>query len=150
VALFVVLVVTAAGAVQRSGRDDVVAEPAQRSTTAPSAPAPAPLTLSVTLPAPVVAGQPAEITVRYADGDGRFGGSTEEWGDGVGGASAKQGPCAAGAGFGPLEGSYTATHTWTRPGTYTVAIGVSSYTCTGTAAVVEQASRSVAVRVTAP
>src|SRR4051794_4364351 len=93
VALLVVLVVTPAGAVQRSRRDDVVAEPAQRSTTAPSAPAPAPLTLSVTLPAPVVAGQPAEITVRYADGDGRFGGSTEEWGDGVGGASAKQGPC---------------------------------------------------------
>ena len=92
------------------------------------------------------AGQPAELVVHYQDGKGTFSGSTEDWGDGVGTSSLAQGRCtAAGPPADPTNGSYRATHTWAEPGSYTVSIGVSSYTCVDGAAVEEQASTTVTV-----
>ncbi len=96
------------------------------------------------------AGQAAELTVRYADGDGIFSGSTEDWGDGVGTSSLAQGRCAAsGTPAVPASGSYLAEHTWSEPGSYTVTVGVSSYTCVDGAPVEEQATTTVRVEVTA-
>lgn len=124
-----------------------------RTTPAPAAVEPAvpdPLTLVVTGPSAVVAGQPAMLRVSYADGAGTFSGSTEEWGDDVGTSSLTEGQCAAGATDGTVSGSYRATHTWSEPGSYTVKVGVSSYTCDTGTPVVEEASSTVTVVVAAP
>lgn len=109
---------------------------------------PAPLTLQVEVVAPVVAGRPATVLVRYDDGDGIFSGATEEWGDGVGAGSVKQGRCeAAGAPqpAQPAAGSYQATHVWTEPGSYPVKVAVTTYTCVDGAAVREEAVRTLTV-----
>lgn len=133
----------------RGGGDAVVAQPAKQPP-APGPVAPAALTMTVGLPATVVAGRLATIEVHYADGNGRFGGSTEDWGDGLGTSSLREGTCGAvPAAATPLSGSYRLTHTWARPGIYTVQLGVSSYACTGSGPVEEQASKKVAVTVAA-
>ena len=143
--LGVVLAVAGAGwlALGGAGDDPVVTD------RAPAAAGPAvvePLTLQVDGPAAVQAGQPAELVVHYQDGKGTFSGSTEDWGDGVGTSSLAQGRCtAAGPPADPTSGSYRATHTWAEPGSYTVSVGVSSYTCVDGAAVEEQASTTVTV-----
>lgn len=124
------------------GEDQV----ATRTTAAPGAPAaPAPLSLSVRVPARVVAGQPATVVVGYADGRGVFSGSTEEWGDGVGTSSVEQGQCGPADTTRGASGSYRTRHTWAKPGTYRLTVGVSSYRCRAGVAVPEQASRSVDV-----
>lgn len=115
---------------------------------------PAPLSLEVTAPATqVVAGQAATFEVRWADGAGTFSGSTEEWGDDVGASSLQEGRCdTATASDAATSGSYAVTHTWMTPGTYTVKLGVSSYTCTGGAAgdaLVENAEKTLTVVVAA-
>lgn len=124
-----------------------------RTTPAPAAAgpvAPDPLGLDVTAPTDAVAGQPATLVVRYADGAGAFSGSTEEWGDEVGTSSLTEGQCAVGATDGPASGTYRATHTWSEPGSYTVKVAVSSYTCDTGTPVEEQASTTVTVVVGAP
>jgi hypothetical protein len=120
-----------------------------KATPTPAAPAASTaLALTVDLPSTVTAGTSAEIVVHYSDALGIFSGTTEDWGDGVGTSSLKQGACGAGA---PparaLTGSYTLTHTWEKPGTYTVGLGVGSYTCAGTVATEEQAAKTVSVTV---
>jgi len=145
VAVGVVLAIAGAGWLALGGAEDdpVVTD------RAPAAAGPAvvePLTLQVDGPAAVQAGQPAELVVHYQDGKGAFSGSTEDWGDGVGTSSLAQGRCtAAGPPADPTSGSYRATHTWAEPGSYTVSVGVSSYTCVDGAAVEEQASTTVTV-----
>ena len=149
-ALGLVLVVAGGGWLALRGDEgaDVVATDPGASAAAPTGPAP--LTLEVDLPAVVPAGQAAELTVRYADGDGIFSGSTEDWGDGVGTSSLAQGRCAAsGTPAAPASGSYLAAHTWSEPGSYTVTVGVSSYTCVDGAPVEEQATTTVRVEVAA-
>jgi hypothetical protein len=108
------------------------------------------LSLEVTATADVVAGRPATLVVRYADGAGTFSGSSEEWGDEVGTSSVKEGRCPAGATDGPATGTYRATHTWSDPGSYLVKVAVSSYTCDTGTPVEEQASTTVTVVVGAP
>ena len=148
-ALGVVLAVAGGGwlALGGAGDDDVATNSAADSAPAAAGPAAiAPLTLQVDAPAAVQAGQPADLVVHYQDGKGTFSGSTEDWGDGVGTSSLAQGRCtAAGPPAEPTDGSYTATHTWAEAGSYTVSVGVSSYTCVDGAAVEEQASTTVTV-----
>ncbi|HTE73973.1 MAG TPA: hypothetical protein VK640_12340 [Actinomycetes bacterium] len=111
---------------------------------------PASLGLTVEVPDRVVAGQPASLVVRWADGEGVFNGSTEEWGDGVGTSSLAQDSCAASATAAqdrPSAGRYVASHTWAEPGTYQVTIGVASYLCTGGTATQEDARTTVSVQV---
>jgi hypothetical protein len=111
---------------------------------------PDPLGLDVTVPTDAVAGQPATLVVRYADGAGTFSGSTEEWGDDVGTSSLTEAQCAVTAIDGPVSGTYRATHTWSEPGSYPVKVAVSSYTCDTGTPVEEQATTTVTVVVTAP
>lgn len=111
---------------------------------------PAPLGLTVEVPDQVVAGQPARLVVRWADGEGVFSGSTEEWGDGVGTSSLAQDSCAASATAAqgrPSAGRYAASHTWAEPGTYQVTIGVASYLCEDGTATQEDARTTVSVEV---
>jgi hypothetical protein len=145
-ALVILLAVAAATAwlLLRGGDDDVAATPA------PGAAAdagPAPLSLAVQVPERVVAGTPVTVTVTYEDGAGTYAGSQEDWGDGVGTGSLKQGPCGSVDSGAPLTGSYQATHTWTEPGSYPLTVAVTSYTCENGVAVEEQASRTVTVDV---
>lgn len=123
-----------------------------RTTPAPAAGpvVPDPLVLDVTAPTDAVAGQPATLVVGYADGAGTFSGSTEDWGDDVGTSSLTEGRCPPGATDGPAGGTYSATHTWSEPGSYTVKVAVSSYTCDTGTPVEEQASTTVTVVVGAP
>ena len=119
----------------------------------PAAPAvPAPLIVQVDVPAQVVAGRPATLVVHYADGAGIFSGSTEDWGDQVGTSSVSEGACpaTAAAPAPALSSGYAPRHTWAKPGTYPVTVGVSTYTCVSGAAVQEQASTTVQVVVAAP
>lgn len=148
VAVLAVGALVAAGLALGRGRDDtVVAEPAGQPP-ARGPVAPATLTMTVAAPATVVAGRLATIEVRYAGGHGQFGGSTEDWGDGVGTSSLREGTCGGvPAAATPLSGSYRLTHTWARPGTYTVQLGVSSYACAASGAVEEQASKKLTVTV---
>ncbi len=103
----------------------------------------------MTVPTGVVAGTPATVVVRYADGAGTFSGSTEEWGDGVGTSSLTEGRCGTARTGAAAEGTYRAQHTWSEPGTYAVKVAVSSYTCQAGEPVAEQASRTVTVVVAA-
>jgi hypothetical protein len=124
------------------GDDPVRTTPA----TAAAGPAvPDPLGLDVTAPTDAVAGRPATLVVRYTDGAGTFSGSTEEWGDEVGTSSLTEAQCATGATDGPASGTYRATHTWSEPGSYTVKVAVSSYTCDTGGPVEEQATTTVTV-----
>ena len=150
VALGLVVAVAAGGwlALRGDDGDDVVAT--DRGAPAAEPAGPAPLSLEVDVPAVVRAGTAAQLTVRYEDGDGIFSGSSEDWGDGVGTSSVAQGRCpAAGTPAEPASGSYHAAHTWSEPGSYTVTVGVSSYTCVDGAPVEEQATRTVRVEVAA-
>jgi hypothetical protein len=45
--------------------------------------------------------------------------------------------------------TYRLAHTWTEPGTYTVVLGVHSYTCQGTTAVRETATQTLSLQVVA-
>ena len=107
--------------------------------------------ITIEAPATVVAGKPATFTVNYALTNGRLSGSVEEWGDGVGGGSAKQERCESSAQTaGPTSGRYSVTHTWSRPGTYDVVLGVNTYTCVGTQSRDSKAFRTLPVTVVAP
>jgi hypothetical protein len=129
------------------GDDDVATTPAL----AGGDPAgPAALTVRVDPPETVVAGQPATLVVHYADGLGVFSGSTEDWGDGVGAGSVKNGRCGPADTRSPVAGSYRATHTWADPGSYPVTVEVTTYSCAAGTAVEEHASTTVDVSVTAP
>lgn len=119
-----------------------------------SAPAPAPADLSATVTAPgdVVAGEPARFEIAYADGEGVFAGGSEEWGDGQAVSSVTQGRCddATAPAAEALDGSYAATHVFEEPGTYTVAVEVSTYTCVDGAPRTETAAATTTVVVAAP
>ncbi len=150
VALGLVLTVAGGGWLALRGDDgaDVVAT--DRGAPAAELAGPAPLALTVDVPAAVRAGTAARLMVRYEDGDGIFSGSTEDWGDGVGTSSLAQGRCAAtGSTAAPASGSYQAKHTWSEPGSYTLTVAVSSYTCVDGAPVEEQATTTVRVEVAA-
>jgi hypothetical protein len=111
---------------------------------------PDPLTVTVAGPASASVGEPVDFTVTYADGTGIFAGTAEEWGDDVGTSSVQEGECpAAGEAAGPVGDTYRLAHTWTEPGTYTVVLGVHSYTCQGTTAVRETATRTLSLEVAA-
>jgi hypothetical protein len=115
-----------------------------------AAPRPAAIRVSVAAPRQAVAGQPLRLVVTYADGRGIFSGSTEDWGDGVGVSSLAEDRCSARTGSpGPITGTYRATHTFSKPGSYPVRIAVSSYTCEGAAPVEEEATTTVTVEVAA-
>ena len=142
VAVIVVLVLVLGG--------DDEPEVTTRTPAAADAEGPAPLGLTVEVPDQVVAGQPAELVVRWADGEGVFSGSTEEWGDGVGTSSLAQDSCAPSATAAQdraSAGRYTASHTWAEPGTYRVTIGVASYLCENGTATQEDAQTTVSVEV---
>jgi hypothetical protein len=147
VAVGVLLAAALGGWLATRGDDPV------RTTPAPAAAGPVvpePLALDVTVPTDVVAGQPATLVVTYTDGAGTFSGSTEEWGDDVGTSSLTEGRCATGATDVPASGSYDATHTWSKAGSYAVKVAVSSYTCDTGTPVEEQASTTVTVVVGTP
>jgi hypothetical protein len=139
------VVVTAALAV-RGGDEEVATEPPAGAAVQPGEPAE--LGLAVEAPETVVAGETADFVVHWTDGSGVFSGSSEDWGDGVGTSSLQQERCEPGApAADPAAGSYTAKHSWSEPGTFTVVIGVATYTCEDGAAVVEDASRTLTVEV---
>jgi hypothetical protein len=112
-------------------------------------PAAEPLVVRADTPTSATVGQPVRISVAYTDGSGIFSGTSEEWGDGVGASSQREGRCTAAA---PapreLSDTYVVTHRWSRPGTYTMTLGVSTYTCRGTTAVQDHATQTVTVHVT--
>lgn len=106
------------------------------------------LGLTVSAPETAVAGQAASFTVAWTDGTGVFSGTTEEWGDGVGASSLSQAGCPQAASSEQAGGgTYDVSHTFTEPGTYSVVLGVSTYTCQAGAAVTEDASRTLQVEV---
>lgn len=77
----------------------------------------------------VRAGTPATLDVRWHDDDGLLLGTLQEWGDGVGaGSQVPLEPC---RGSRPGRGTDRPTHTWARPGTYTVHVQVSTFACAG-------------------
>ena len=130
---------------------DVVTQPRAQAPAAGQVAPDSPLELTIEPPARVVAGKAASFVVNYQAGTGQFAGSTEEWGDDVGTSSVSQGACdPAAATTGPLQGRYTVTHTWGKPGTYTIDLGVTSFTCVGSEARTTEASRSLTVQVAAP
>ena len=111
---------------------------------------PDPLVVRVGEPAAATVGEPVVIDVAYSDGSGIFSGTAEDWGDGVGTSSLREGQCtAAEPAPGPLSDSYRVTHAWTEAGTYTVTLGVHSYACRGTTAVQDQATQTLTVQVLA-
>ena len=147
-----VLLVSAVGiaiAAVVEGNADSVAQPqVQPPAVVPAAPA----ALSVVAdgPASVTVGEQATITVTYSDGSGIFSGTSEEWGDGVGTSSVREGRCSATvAAPGALSDSYQVTHRWTEPGTYSLVLGVNTYSCRGTTAVQEKATTMLIVKVLA-
>ena len=141
--------VAAAAAMATGGDQPLVAEPASRPTA--GAAGPGPLRLTVHAPTRAVAGQEVVIEVSYAAGDGRFSGSTEDWGDGLGTSSVRVARCdSVPTAPTPLAGSYRLAHTWAEPGTYTVELGATSATCTPAGAVEQQASERLAIEVAAP
>ena len=132
-----------------TGNDDSGTKPQQQQPAAVPAP---PVALAVTAdgPASVTVGERATFTVTYTDGSGTFSGTSEEWGDAVGASSVKEGPCSATADVpGSLSDSYQVTYRWTEPGTYTVVLGVNTYTCSGTTSVAEKATTRLIVKVLA-
>lgn len=106
-----------------------------------------PLRVAVTAPQQVVAGERAEFTIAWSDGEGIFSGTSEDWGDGVGASSLAQQACDLAPPAGPAGGEVTVRHTFTAPGPYTVVLGVSTYTCSGAEAVTETATENVRVEV---
>ena len=105
------------------------------------------LHVTVAGPTSVRAGQAATYTVSWTDDDGTFVGSTQDWGD-TGDGSSKQGRCASTARV-PGTGSFTATHTWTKAGTYAVKLTVTTQACSTGTAVEEAASATTTVVVVA-
>lgn len=131
------------------GEETVTARPPAD---AAAPPAPAHLAATLTAPADVVAGRPARFEVAYTDGKGVFAGGSEEWGDGQGASSVTQSRCdvAPAPAAEALDGSYVATHVFERPGTYTVAVQVSTYTCVDGSPRTETADATATVVVAAP
>ena len=151
--VFAVLLAGVAAAVVAAmatdGEQPLVAEPASRPTAGVAGPGP--LRLTVHAPTRAVAGQDVVIEVRYAAGDGRFTGSTEDWGDGLGTSSVRVARCdSVPAAPTPLAGSYRLAHTWAEPGTYTVELGATSATCTPAGPVEQQAIERLVIEVVAP
>ncbi len=148
-----ILLATAVGiavsAVVSRSDDDSVAKPDSQQPADVPAP-PAALSVTADGPASVAVGEAATITVTYTDGSGIFSGTSEEWGDGVGTSSLQEGRCSAAAEpAGSLSDSYQATHRWTEPGTYSLVVGVNTYTCRGTTAVQEKSTTMLIVKVLA-
>jgi hypothetical protein len=108
---------------------------------------PAALGMTVELPDTVVAGQNAEIVVRWTDGEGVFSGTSEDWGDGVGTSSLAQDQCTGVATDRKSADRYTVKHAWSEPGSYQVVLGVTTYLCTDGSAVQEDVSKTVSVQV---
>jgi len=128
------------------GSDEAVAPPGEQVVQVPTAPDP--LVVRVDGPGSATVGQPVELSVTYSDGSGIFSGTSEEWGDGIGASSIREGQCTAAAPApDALADTYGLTHTWTEPGTYTVAVGVTSYSCREGAAVQEKATETLTVKV---
>jgi hypothetical protein len=145
--LALVAVVTA---VLLSGDDDVTTQPKSNTRSTAGAKAADPR-ITIEAPASVIAGQAAGFTVNYEVATGRFSGSIEEWGDGIGGASASQERCeTTEQTTGPSSGRYPVTHTWADPGTYDVVLGVNTYSCTGSQSREFKATRTLSVTVVAP
>jgi hypothetical protein len=108
------------------------------------------LAAQVVAPSRVVAGKPARFHVSYTDGKGILAGSFEDWGDGVGTSSVKQANCATSPPTAKaLTGTYVVRHVWRDAGTYTVKLGVTSYTCASGKAVMEQSAKTLTVTVAA-
>ena len=148
-----VLLVSAVGiavaAVVAGSNDDSVAKPQRQQPADVPAP-PAGLAVTADGPVSVTVGEQATVTVTYTDGSGIFSGTSEEWGDGVGTSSVREGRCSATAEVpGSLSDSYQVKHAWTEPGTYSLVLGVHTYTCRGTTAVQEQSTTTLTVKVLA-
>jgi hypothetical protein len=128
VALLAVFVVSAGWWLTR-GDDRIAVRPAVAAPAPAPVHAPAGLAVTVAAPPTVVAGHAARFVVSYADGEGIFSGSIEDWGEtGVG--STKQRACAPNAPVsGAVKDSYVVTHTWQRAGSYPVSFAVTTYTC---------------------
>jgi hypothetical protein len=143
----VVALVVGALLVLRGGESDVrTSTPDPPAAQAPAGPAE--LTVHVETPTGVVAGEKSVFVVHYDDGEGVFSGSTEEWGDGVGTSSLAQQPCGPSAVTSKAAtGSFRTAHTWAEPGSYQVALGVTTYTCVDGSPVTEDASTTVTVEV---
>lgn len=144
--LALVVALTLALALWTGGDGDVVATPGD--TGAGDSPVQVALHMSVDPPATVRAGEEATFTVRWADDEGVFSGTSEEWGDGVGTSSLRRSQCATPGGpAGPAGDTYAVTHTWSEPGTYAVVLGVATYTCQAGTAVAEEVTTPVTVEV---
>jgi hypothetical protein len=122
-------------------------EPVETAAPAAGPASPAELGMTVELPETVVAGQTAEIVVRWTDGEGVFSGTSEDWGDGVGTSSLAQDQCTGAATTTKSADSYTVKHAWSEPGSYQVVLGVTTYLCTDGSAVQEDVSKTVSVQV---
>lgn len=147
------LLVLVAGGVYLGQRGDdsvTVTDRATGRSAGPGAVQPDPgtgLHVTVTGPTSVRLGQAATYTVTWTDDDGTYVGSTQDWGD-TGDGGTKQGRCTSTVAM-PGSGSFTATHTWAKAGTYPVRLTVTTQACTTGAPVAEDASATTTVVVAA-
>jgi len=146
------LVVATAGYLGRQDADPSVTVSDRGGSTGPALAGSVPESstgLRVTLAGPSAAtvGRATSWTVSWVDDDGSFVGAAQDWGD-TGDGSTKQGRCTSTA-RAPGAASFSATHTWTRAGTYTVRMTVTTQACSTGAATTEDATATATVVVAA-
>jgi hypothetical protein len=117
-------------------------------TTKPRPPA-APLTVAVQ-PGDTTAQAGREVTFvfRWSDGDGRFGGTSADWGDASPGSGGDAVVERCNQVPSPRSGTTSLSHVFDRPGTYTVTLRLSTYVCNTYAP--EERTLTRTVTVTAP
>lgn len=104
--------------------------PASPGTTTKPAPPPAPLSVIVYVDdeTPDV-GQTVTFTFRWSDGDGRFGGTTAEWGDGQTGPGGDAAIDRCTQVPSPGSGTTSLSHVFDKAGTYKPKLSLSTYDC---------------------
>jgi hypothetical protein len=74
-------------------------------------------------------GETVDFRVHWSDGDGRYAGLVENWGDGTQASSLQVTSCTGRAGA--HSGDLTLRHSWGAPGRYRVVLGVTTTRCVG-------------------
>lgn len=124
---------------------DAAALPAAAPLRPSDAGAPAGLTVRIVVPAgPLTSDEPVRFGVRWSDGNGRYAGMSEAWGDGTTAGSLEVVGCTGEPG--PHSGDLVTAHRF-APGRYRVRVAVTTADCRGRT---EQRAAEVTIEVKAP